>query len=200
MDKTKNIGVFIDRDGVINKEVHYLHDPDEFHLLPRVIPALKRLNEKGIKVIVVTNQSGIARGYYGLKDLEAVNRRMMEELEGAGVWIDKIYHCPHHPNGRVKKYRKVCNCRKPEPGMLLRASAELGVVLNRSYIIGDKRSDLEAGWRVGCRSILVLTGYGKETLLGVKDDPFPDLVAEDLFKAVEWILNERKEMSEVRYP
>lgn len=172
--------VFLDRDGVINVEVSYLGDPAGFQLLPGVTAAIRRLNQAGLPVIVVTNQSGIGRGYYSLDAMTAVHQRMDAELAAACAHVDALYFCPHRPEDG-------CSCRKPAPGMLIQAAAELGVDLARSVIIGDKFSDLVAGKVVGCRGVLVLTGHGAEEW--ARGGPLePEYVAADLVAAVAWWL------------
>lgn len=172
--------VFLDRDGTINVEVNYLGDPAGFQLLPGVTAAIRRLNQAGLPVIVVTNQSGIGRGYYSLDAMTAVHQRMAAELAAAGAHVDALYFCPHRPEDG-------CSCRKPAPGLLIHAAAELDIDLARSVMIGDKFSDLMAGQAVGCCTVLVLTGHGaNEWALG--DHLEPDHVAADLFSAVAWWL------------
>lgn len=172
--------VFLDRDGVINVEVSYLGDPARFQLLPGVAAAIRRLNQAGLPVIVVTNQSGIGRGYYSLAAMTAVHQRLDAELAAAGAHVDALYFCPHRPEDG-------CSCRKPAPGMFVQAASELGVDLARSVIIGDKFSDLVAGKAVGCRGVLVLTGHGAEER--ARGGPLePEYVAADLPGAVDWWL------------
>lgn len=175
--------VFIDRDGTLNEEVDYLHRPEEVVLIPGAGAALARLNALGIPVVVVTNQSGIGRGIFGWKDYEAVMARLDELLAAENAHLDGAYVAPHHEKG-LGQYR--CDDhpdRKPRPGMLLRAAEELGLDLSRSWMIGDKEIDLEAGRNAGCRTALVRTGYGSES-----DERLADLVARDLPQAVERIL------------
>ena len=172
--------VFLDRDGVINVEVSYLGDPAGVQLLPGVTAAIHRLNQAGLPVIVVTNQSGIGRGYYSLDTMTAVHQRMDAELAAAGAHVDALYFCPHRPEDG-------CSCRKPAPGMLIQAAAELGLDLECSVIIGDKFSDLAAGKAIGCCAVLVLTGHGADEW--AQGDPLkPDYVAENLIGAVAWWL------------
>jgi D-glycero-D-manno-heptose 1,7-bisphosphate phosphatase len=165
--------LFLDRDGTLIADVHYLAHPDQVRLLPTAADAVRRINELGIPAIVVTNQAGVARGYFPESRIAEVHARLDELLHNAGARIDGYYVCPHHPDGVVDGYRLVCNCRKPEPGLLLRAASERGLDLARSCLIGDKPSDMEAGARAGCRTVLVRTGYGAgasaESALGVAD-------------------------------
>lgn len=176
--------VFLDRDGTVNVEVNYLGDADQFRLLPHVAPAIRQLNETGVPVVIVTNQSGIARGYFSRAEMDAVHACMHTELAQAGARIDAVYFCPHHPDDG-------CTCRKPAPGLLIRAAAEMAIDLSKSVIIGDKYSDLAAGKAVGCLTVLVLTGHGAQEYRqgGV---PTPDYVAGDLTDAVAWWLEKRR--------
>ena len=175
--------VFLDRDGTLNEELGYLHDPDELVLIPGAAQAVAKLNARGIPVVVVTNQSGIGRGYYGFEEFNKVMARMTELLAGSGAHLDAVYTSPHHEKGRGAFAHPDHPERKPNAGMLTRAAREHGLDLSTSWMIGDKESDLEAGRRAGCRVALVRTGYGH----GV-DGSLADLVAENLPEAVERIL------------
>lgn len=177
------VTVFLDRDGTLNKDTGYIKSPDELTLLPGVGAALARLKKAGARLVVVTNQSGLGRGYFAGKDLEAIHAKLRLLLAEDQVTLDGLYFCPHHPDDR-------CNCRKPAPGMIDRAVAELRVDLDRAYVIGDSARDIELAKQVGAQSLLVLTGpSGKETLadLSLRDLP-PDHVADGLPQAVDWIL------------
>ncbi|HEY1016602.1 MAG TPA: HAD family hydrolase [Herpetosiphonaceae bacterium] len=147
--------VFLDRDGTVNVEVNYLSDPGQAVLEAGVAAAIGRLNRAGLPVVVVTNQSGIGRGYYGEADMHAVNRRLAELLAAEGARIDAWYWCPHHPD-----VTGPCACRKPGTGMFEQAARELDLDLARSWMVGDKPLDVAAGLAAGCRPILVTTGYG----------------------------------------
>lgn len=153
--------VFLDRDGTINIEKSYLHKWEDFEFEKNAIAGLIKLKDMGFEFIVVTNQSGIARGYYTEEDLILLNSKMTEKLKEYDINILDCYYCPHHPEKGVGEYKIDCSCRKPEPGMLLKGIDKYDVDLKKSYIVGDKLSDLEAGERVGIKSILVKTGYGK---------------------------------------
>ncbi len=184
--------VFLDRDGTINEEVGYVNHLDRFRLLPRVGEAIRLLNQNGIKVIVVTNQAGVARGYFPESFLHRVHRRMEEELKEKGAYLDGIYYCPHHPEAGEPPYRQKCRCRKPETGLIERAVKDFGIDCNKSYVVGDRGADVEFGRRIGAKSILVLTGYGKGEWehFGGEWESKPDFVAEDLYEAVQWILQQ----------
>lgn len=175
--------VFIDRDGTLNEEVGYLHEPTDVLLIQGAAGAIARLNALGIPVIVVTNQAGIGRGKYGWEDFQAVMDHMALLLKGEHAHFDGIYAAPHHEKGLGEYAHPEHPDRKPNPGMLLRAAIEHGLDLSRSWMIGDKAIDLEAGRKAGCRVALVLTGYGKEV-----DRDLADLVADDLPEAVARIL------------
>lgn len=153
--------VFIDRDGTINIEKEYLYLAEEFEFIPGAKKAIRLLNEAGYLVVVVTNQSGVARGYYTEEDVHLLHRHISEQLDQDGSRVDAWLYCPHHPSGRGS-YALPCRCRKPLPGMLLEAAQRFDIDLDASIMIGDKLVDVEAGRAAGCRTILVRTGYGKE--------------------------------------
>ena len=188
LTKTARRAVFLDRDGTINVEKDYLHRTEEFEFIRGAPEAIKRLNDAGFLVIVVTNQAGVARGYYDEQDVAALHEHIQQLLAEYGTRIDAFYHCPHHPTEGVGGYRVDCDCRKGSPGMLLQAAREHDIDLARSFMVGDKIADIEAAVRAGCHPILVRTGYG------AKDEPrvaaqFPVTeVCTDLGAAVEFIL------------
>jgi D-glycero-D-manno-heptose 1,7-bisphosphate phosphatase len=177
--------VFLDRDGTLNEEVGYLCRPEDVVLIPGAREAVARLNARGIPVLVVTNQAGIGRGKYGWDDFQAVMDRIKALLVLGGAHLDGVYAAAHHPKGLGDYAHPDHPDRKPNPGMLLRAAQEHGIDLSRSWMIGDKALDLEAGRNAGCRVALVRTGYGRQV-----DASRADLVAEDLAAAVERILAE----------
>lgn len=182
--------VFLDRDGTINEQMGYINHISRFQLLPGVGPAIARLNRQGLPVVVVTNQSGLARGYFPASLLEAVHEKMHRLLAEDKAHIDGLYLCPHHPEAKQAAYRLDCCCRKPKTGLLEQAAREMGLDLRRSYVVGDRWSDLRCGARVGAATILVLTGYGRgdACYIGPGQEVQPDFVAGDLEEAVEWIL------------
>lgn len=185
--------VFIDRDGTLTEEVGYVNHPRRLRLLPRSAEAIRRLNRSGFKAVMVTNQSGVARGYFSEEVLHAVNEALVSQLKAEGAYLDGLYVCLHHPTVGDPPYRAACDCRKPAPGLLTRAAGDLGLDLSRSWMVGDKISDILAGRRAGVGSILVLTGYGlgeSEYRRSRWPTP-PDHVAEDLLESVEWILARR---------
>jgi D-glycero-D-manno-heptose 1,7-bisphosphate phosphatase len=184
---------FIDRDGTLTEEVGYVNHPRRLRLLPRTAEAIRRLNAADVAAVVVTNQAGVARGYFSEDVLRAVNTELVTQLKQAGAHLDGIYVCPHHPTEGPPPFRADCECRKPKPGLVLRAASELGLDLAASAVVGDRPSDMVVARRVGARGILVLTGYGLgEWEYRRADFPVqPDHVAGDLLDAVEWMLSRR---------
>lgn len=177
--------IFLDRDGTLIEDVGYPHRPEDLRLLPGIVPALCRMQQLGFVLVVVTNQSGIARGYFSEEQMHAFHALLREQLEMGGVRIEAFYHCPFHPAASVPEYRCDSPLRKPKPGMLLLAAEELSLDLAASFAIGDKKSDVLAGQAARCRSILVRTGKagaGEPELTAQ-----PDFVAADLAVAAEWI-------------
>jgi D-glycero-D-manno-heptose 1,7-bisphosphate phosphatase len=190
---TSRPAVFLDRDGTLTEEVGYVNHPSRLKLLPRAAEAIRRLNAAGVAAVVVTNQAGIARGYFSEDVLHAVDEALRAELARAGARLDGLYACLHHPTEGHAPYRAQCECRKPKPGLLLRAARELGLDLARSTMVGDKASDLVPGRAVGAATVLVLTGYGLGEWEYRRADfaVEPDHVAGDLLDAVDWALATR---------
>jgi D-glycero-D-manno-heptose 1,7-bisphosphate phosphatase len=154
---------FIDRDGVINEERNYVHSISDFVLLPGVIEGLKLLRDAGYRLIVITNQAGIARGYYTQAEMNRLHEYMRGLFAEHGVSIDAIYYCPHHPKGVVQEFAVECDCRKPSPGMLLQAAKDFDLNLNVSVLIGDKITDIQAGKRAGLgQTVIVQSGHKLE--------------------------------------
>ena len=184
--------IFLDRDGTLNVEVNYLHRKEDLVLLPGVPEALKAFKDQGYKLVVITNQAGVARGYYTEEDVKELHRYMNELLAGQGAGIDASYYCPPHPEHGIGKYKIPCHCRKPETGMFEMAEQDFEVDKASSWMIGDKLIDIEAGRNYGVRTVLVGTGYGA----GVHDEQkkkgdFPyDLYADDLLEAYDEINRE----------
>jgi D-glycero-D-manno-heptose 1,7-bisphosphate phosphatase len=168
---------FVDRDGVINAEVGFLHRIEQFAFLPGAITGLTLLKAAGYLLVVVTNQSGIARGLYGEEDYQRLTAHMQQRLAAAGVTLDAIEHCPHLPDAAVARYRVECDCRKPQPGMLLRAAAALDIDLAASILVGDRTSDIEAGRSAGVgRCWLVRCGVPLDQAgIDLADGVFDDL-------------------------
>lgn len=179
----KKPAVFLDRDGTINEEMGYINDLSRVRLLPGVAEGLKLLQDRGFKLIVITNQSGPARGYFPESLVFEVNQLITRRLAKKGVKLDDFFVCLHGPN-------EGCNCRKPNPGLVLQALEKYPIELEKSYFIGDKIVDVETGKRLGIKTILVLTGYGKGELKYVapKKGIYPDWVAKNLKEAAEIII------------
>jgi D-glycero-D-manno-heptose 1,7-bisphosphate phosphatase len=191
-----NKALFLDRDGTLIEEVSYLRAPQDIRIIPGSVEAVRRANEDGFLVVVASNQSGVARGFFSEEQMLEIQELVRQHFEREGARLDAFYYCPHHFEEGKGKYRIQCSCRKPLPGLLFRAAKELDIDLTASIMIGDKLLDVETAHRAGCRGILVQTGYGAqqwERISGKKDfsDLFavPDHVAEDLLGAVEWILD-----------
>ena len=182
--------IFIDRDGTLNEDIGYVATPDQLIIYPWAAEAVRLINESGFKAVVITNQSGIARGMYSEDDLAEIHSKMIEELARDGARIDAVYYCPHHPGLGDARYGIDCDCRKPRTGMLDTASRKHRIDLGRSFVIGDKASDIKLAENAGARAALVLTGYGSETLAHPERWPCePAIVAENLLEAVKRILD-----------
>jgi D-glycero-D-manno-heptose 1,7-bisphosphate phosphatase len=177
--------VFLDRDGTINEEMGYINHLSRFHLLPGSAQAIARLNQAGLKVVVATNQSGVARKYFPASLIGRVHNLMLELLAQQSARLDGIYICQHGPEAN-------CSCRKPQPGLLHQAAQELALDLSRSYVVGDRYNDLHLAARVGAKGILVLTGYGRGEMENYQGQRLvePDYIAADLSAAAAWILKD----------
>ena len=171
--------VFLDRDGTINEEVGYLDRLEKLRLIPGAAEAIRLINESGMKTVVVTNQSGVARGFFTEAFVDEVHTHLREMLREEGASLDGFYFCPHHPTEGRGRYLRSCNCRKPSPGLLLRAAEELHLDPARSYMVGDTLKDIEAGARAGVQGILVRTGYGEEAAAELGPDEEPRREGED---------------------
>ncbi|NBI71995.1 HAD family hydrolase [Clostridiaceae bacterium] len=185
--------IFLDRDGTMNEEVHYLHRPEDVRMIPGTAQAIRMFHEAGYRVVVVTNQAGVARGYYTEADVEALHSYMNSLLMKEGARVDAFYYCPHHPEHGIGAYRTVCRCRKPGTGMFEAAERDLGKRIDRaaSFMIGDKLIDAQAGHHFGVRSVLVGTGYGAGAREARPQEgagaPEYDMFAEDLLEAARMI-------------
>jgi D-glycero-D-manno-heptose 1,7-bisphosphate phosphatase len=179
--------VFLDRDGTISEEVGYLNDASQFRMFPFAIDAIRRLNDAKLPVIVVTNQSGVGRGFFPESMVHTVHETMTRQLAAGGAHLNAIYYCPHTSDDE-------CECRKPRPGLLERAAREHDIDLRRSFVVGDRYGDVELAHGTDSRGILVRTGYGEEDLRenGAAWPRQPDFVADDLAAAVDWILRQTK--------
>jgi len=183
--------VFFDRDGTLIEDVGYLATPDGLRMIPGAGKAVQSLNERSFLTFVVSNQSGVARGFFAEADLVPIHTRLEDELARDHARIDRIYYCPHHPTLGTPPYRASCDCRKPRTGMFRRAAEEFDVDFQRSYVVGDKSADIEAGRAVGAQTILVLTGYGPSALQECHAAGFsPDAVRPSVAEAVAYILQQ----------
>ena len=182
--------VFIDRDGTISEEVGYVNHVSRYRVFPFAARAVRALNEAGLLAVLVTNQAGVARGYFKEELIGEVHGLLAAELGRGGARLDAVYYCPHHPSVGEPPYRFDCDCRKPRPGLLLRAARELDLDLSRCWMVGDRYSDTELARNAGARSALVLTGYGRGELEHQSHawPHKPDLVAENLLEAVKKIV------------
>ena len=184
----KHAAVFLDRDGTINEEVGYMDSLEKLKIIPEAFEAIRLINQNGMKAVVVTNQSGVARGFFSEEFVQTVHAIIQEQLKAGKAFIDAFYHCPHHPTEGQGVYLQTCNCRKPAPGLLFKAADEMEIDLGRSYMIGDMPKDIEAAKRAGAKGILVRTGYGQEHRAF---DVEPDYIAGNILDAVRWILKDK---------
>lgn len=180
--------VFLDRDGTLIEEVGYLKTPEQVTLYPWTVSAIGALNRVGFRTVLVTNQAGVARGYFDEESVAQVHRHLAGMLEAGGAFLDAYYYCPHHPDGTVAPYAGACACRKPAQGMIDRAVAELGVDPRRSFTVGDRWLDVAMGRGAGARPILVRTGYGAKEEAQPQDGLTADVIVNNLIDAVAWIL------------
>lgn len=174
--------VFLDRDGTINVEKNYLYRPEEFEFIPKVPEAIVRLNNAGYQVIVVSNQAGVARGYYSEDDVIKLHQYVNEQLSKYKAHIDGFYYCPHHPDAGIGKYKMKCHCRKPETGLFEKACEDFDVNIEDSWMIGDNIGDIKAGNNFHLKTILVRTGYGSQ--LEKEGFHLFQYIADDLYDAV----------------
>lgn len=191
----KNTAIFLDRDGVINEEVGYLDSLDKLKIIPSAYEAIRMINESGMKAVVVSNQAGVAKGLFTEEFVRTTNNSLQTMLSQREAFINKFYFCPHHPTEGTEPYRRICDCRKPAPGMLLRAAKDFNIDLKKSYFVGDRFRDMEAAKNADVKGILVRTGYGSELLQNDGTDKAtpesrPDYIADDILEAVKWILDQ----------
>jgi D-glycero-D-manno-heptose 1,7-bisphosphate phosphatase len=192
MDQEMKRAVFIDRDGTISEEVGYINHVSRFRLFPYAAAAIKHLNDCGWLAIVITNQAGVARGYFSEDIIQNVHAAMTKELESGGAKLDGIYYCAHHPSVGDPPYRLDCDCRKPKPGLISRAAKDFDIDLEKSWMVGDRYSDVELARNAGLRSVFVLSGYGRGEWEHQRTNwtQQPDLVAENLLEAAREIVLE----------
>lgn len=182
--------IFLDRDGTLIEEVGYIDTPDKINLIPLADEAVRLLKRLGYKTIIVSNQSGVARRYFDEGTVQSINRQVLDLFAAKEAHIDAVYYCPHHPKADDENYGKDCECRKPKPGMFLKAANEHNIDLSKSIMIGDKQSDVQAGKSLNMFSILLLTGFGKgewERMEKEGLESLPDLVAENVYEAALYI-------------
>lgn len=186
--------VFLDRDGTLNEEVGYIRNLADLQLISGAAAALRRLNEEGIATVLVTNQTGAARGYYEEQHILDLNNRLQELLAREGAKLDAVYYCPHLAEGTVEKYASVCACRKPEPGLVSQAlSDDRTLDKDKAYVVGDKATDVELAANCGAKGVLVTTGYGQAVLNGTYQWKVqPDYTAANIVEAIDWILADLK--------
>ena len=181
---------FLDRDGVLNVDLGYAHRSDQLEWIPGAQEAVQLLNEAGYYVFVISNQSGVARGYFDENSVKLFHAHMQADLSARGAHIDAFYYCPHHPDGIRDDLRRPCDCRKPQPGLLRRAAADLDIDLARSFVVGDRWHDLAAGQAVGARGVLVRTGLGKRDEWEPEPGTTPAAIVDNLMDAAAWILEQ----------
>jgi D-glycero-D-manno-heptose 1,7-bisphosphate phosphatase len=196
----KKPAVFIDRDGTINEQMGYINHLSRFRILPRVPQAIRTLNRHGFLVLVVSNQSGVARGYYPLDLVEALHHLLSVRIEEKNGKIDGIFFCPHHPAGSIPEFSCNCDCRKPKTGLILQACRSFEIDLQRSFVVGDMCTDIELAHRAGLTGILVKTGYGLGEIQYTlpQKTTKPAYIAEDLLDAARWILGRRDGIQPLR--
>jgi len=180
--------VFLDRDGTLIEEVDYLRRPDQVRLFPWTIDAVRALNRAGARAILVTNQSGVARGLFDEPMVHAVHERLADLLRAGGAYLDAYYYCPHHPDGCVREYARACDCRKPRRGLVDRAVDAFAIDPAQSFTVGDRWLDVALARTVGGRGVLVRTGYGADEARRPVPDVVADAVADNLAGAASWIL------------
>jgi D-glycero-D-manno-heptose 1,7-bisphosphate phosphatase len=189
----KRKAVFLDRDGTINKDVGYPNSYSLIEIYPYSYEAVRKINKAGLLSIIATNQSGIGRGLIQEENLIDIHQKLEEAFKEHNAYFDGIYYCPHYAHSTDPRYKKDCACTKPNPGMGLQAASDLNIETSSSYMIGDKVSDILFGLSIQAKSILVLTGYGRESLPKLKTNKIePAFTAPTLLDAVDWILEEEK--------
>ena len=194
----KRAAVFLDRDGTINEQMGYINHPSRFRIIPGAAEAVRRLNDLGYLAIVVSNQSGVARGYYPIELVHEIHSLLKKTLkQAAGAYLDAVLFCPHHPQGVVPEFSVDCRCRKPKIGLIDQACRAFDIDLRRSFMIGDMCSDMEFANRAGIKGVMVETGYGlgEITYLLPGRKAKPIYLAHDLLDAVQWLTHEENSHS-----
>ncbi len=184
--------IFLDRDGTVTDEVGYINHISRARIYPFAPQAVRMLKSTGLPVIIVTNQSGVGRGYFTEEVVGQVHRMVEDALSAAGTSVDAFYYCPHHPSAVIESYRQECRCRKPGTGMPEEAAKDFGIDLGRSYVVGDTYRDMKMGFAIGARTVMLMTGYGRGEYEYRRQDwaRMPDLIAENLMEAARLILQE----------
>ena len=192
-----NRAIFLDRDGTLNEEVGYITAPDQFRLFGFAAEAVRLINDAGWLAIVTSNQSGVARGYFTEEFLRQIHGLMNDSLQRQGARIDAFYYCPHHPDFGEPPYRRDCDCRKPRLGLIEKAARDFNLDLTECFVVGDRYRDVETGHAAGARSVMVLTGFGREEYDTQRKywPRQPEFIAEDLPEAVKWILSRERAAS-----
>jgi D-glycero-D-manno-heptose 1,7-bisphosphate phosphatase len=189
LEHSKHSAVFIDRDGTLNVEKDYVYKIEDFEFIDGAKEAVRILNENFFKVVVISNQSGIARGYYTPNDVHLLHDYIQRELRKEKAHIDAFFYCPHHPDGTIDEFRKACDCRKPNPGMILQAEQKLNIDLQSSFVIGDNFSDIKIKEKIPVKAILVKTGHGNKALEELQNETIkPDRIEANLLDAVKYIM------------
>ena len=189
----KKPAIFLDRDGVIIEEVGHLDSLDKLMIFPSTFEAVRLINQSDFKTVVITNQAGVAKGLFTEAFVWQTHQYLQDALKNQNAFIDAFYYCPHHPTEGTPPYRRICDCRKPAPGLFLKAAHDMDIDLFGSYMIGDRYRDIEAAHKAGSKGVLVRTGYGKDILTNAGPDHEtpqgkPEFIADDILQAVHWIL------------
>lgn len=180
--------VFFDRDGTLNEDVGYLDRLERLHLYPYVTEAMRVVSRAGYRIVIVTSQAGIALGFVDEPTVQRIHTHIVERMAEAGVRVDGVYYCPHHPNAKVERYRVTCDCAKPKPGLVLQAARDLDLDLPRSFVVGDRWRDLQMGQAAGTRGILVRTGYGETEAGAPPSGARAEAVVANAMEAASWIV------------
>ena len=190
--RRKSAAIFLDRDGTITEEMGYINHIDRAKLFPWAAEAIRKLNGTRLPVIVVTNQSGVGRGYFTENLVVQIHQRIQDELAAQDAHVDAFYYCPHHPSASISAYRQDCKCRKPATGMVDEAAQRFGIDPRASYIVGDSYRDMQLGFNAGMRTAMLMTGYGRGEYANQRSrwDRMPDLISENLLEAAGQILEE----------
>lgn len=199
MTKSKKPVVFFDRDGTLNVEAGYIHDLNNLVLAEGAAESVKKLNDLGVITVLVTNQSGPARGYYAEDHVLALNNRLISLLKDVGAYLDAIYYCPHidPAQGKIEKYTLDCDCRKPKTGMIDQAIKDHPEIdMSRAYVVGDKATDVDLAYNAGCKGVLLTTGFGQRVLDGTYQElpNKPHFIAHSITEAVNWIIKDLEEI------